>query len=381
MLLEEKLGLSGGRPTGFDYMRIILSILVVWIHTARVTTGDDLFIWESAARPFLKSVLPMFFILSGFLVAGSLGRARTLVSFLGNRFIRIYPALAVEVFLSALLLGVLFTSLSPSAYFTDPEFFRYLFNVTGHIHFTLPGVFETNPDGGTANIQLWTVPYELECYAAIAILFLVGVVRYRILSILAVVGCTITYGLIRYAKHGPEWASFPTVMSGNLLICGFLLGVVFYLYRDRILWDRRLFGLSCASVLFSYWYTSMGDFLALPGLAYITIFLGLCSPRKIGILKGADYSYGIFLYGYPIQQALYALGPAGQNWFVNGLLATVLAAGFAAMSWHFVEKPALKLRRVVMALEERWLELSRRLRFRRRLGLPGTAPSATVAVK
>ncbi len=60
------------------------------------------------------------------------------LSFLGNRFIRIYPALAVEVFLSAFLLGAVFTSLDLSLYFADPEFLRYLVNVTGHIHFSLP---------------------------------------------------------------------------------------------------------------------------------------------------------------------------------------------------------------------------------------------------
>lgn len=357
MFISEKLCMSGNRPSGFDYMRIILSVLVVWIHTARVVYGDDLFLWQSELRPLLKSVLPMFFILSGFLVAGSLERSRTLLSFLGNRFIRIYPALAVEVFLSALVLGAIFTSLDLSVYFVDAEFWRYLVNVTGHIHFSLPGVFSANPDGGTVNIQLWTVPYELECYIAIALLFLLGVVKRRVLSVVAVIACTLFYGLVRYWRHGPDWADFPTTMSGNLLICGFLLGIVFYLYRDRIRWDPRLFVLACASVLYAYWNTSFGDFLALPGLAYVTVFLGICSPRKLAVLKGADYSYGIFLYGYPIQQALYAMGPVGQTWFLNGLLACALSAVFAAFSWHLVEKPALRLKSRIIGLEDRWIRL------------------------
>jgi peptidoglycan/LPS O-acetylase OafA/YrhL len=299
----------------------------------------------------------MFFVLSGFLVAGSLERSRTLVSFLGNRFIRIYPALAVEVFLSAFLLGAVFTSLDLSLYFADPEFLRYLVNVTGHIHFSLPGVFVNNPDAGTVNIQLWTVPYELECYIAIALLFLFGVVKHRILSVVAAVGCPVFYGIVRYWRHGQDWANFPTTMSGNLLICGFLLGIVIYLYRDRIRWDPYLFIVAAASVLCAYRYTSFGDFLALPGLAYVTVFLGICSPPKLPMLKGADYSYGIFLYGYPIQQALYAMGPLGQTWFLNGLLACALSAVFAAFSWHFVEKPSLRLKSVVIAVEDRWIRL------------------------
>ncbi len=124
-------------------------------------------------------------------------------------------------------------------------------------------------------------------------------------------------------------------MSGNLLICGFLLGIVIYLYRDRIRWDPYLFIVAAASVLCAYRYTSFGDFLALPGLAYVTVFLGICSPPKLPMLKGADYSYGIFLYGYPIQQALYAMGPLGQTWFLNGFTGLRSLGGLCGLLLAF----------------------------------------------
>ncbi|WP_208642106.1 acyltransferase family protein [Rhizobium leguminosarum] len=351
MVLGEKLDLANGRPTGFDYMRLLLAFSVLWIHTARVTYGDDLFLWESPFRPVIKSVLPMFFVLSGFLVAGSLERSKTLISFLGNRFIRIYPALAVEVLLAAFILGAIYTEYDLRDYFTDPQFFTYLMNVTGHIHFNLPGVFLDNPDAAMVNGQLWTVPFELECYAVIAALFLLGVVRRRVIALIATPALIIVFGIARYWKHGSDWATMPTTASGNLLICAFLVGVTFYLYKDKVLWDIRIFLASVVMILWAYWFTSFGDFIAIPAMGYVTVFLGLTSPRKLGVLRGADYSYGVFLYGYPIQQAFVALGPWAHNWWLNGIVCSIVAACFAAFSWRFIEKPALKLRKQVTWLE------------------------------
>jgi peptidoglycan/LPS O-acetylase OafA/YrhL len=351
MFLSEKLDQANGRPTGFDYMRLLLAFAVIWVHTPLVTYGDDLFLWESPLRPVIKSVLPMFFVLSGFLVAGSLERSKTLISFLGNRFIRIYPALTVEVLLSAFILGVIYTEYDLYDYFTSQEFLKYIMNITGHINFTLPGVFLDNPHSGMVNAQLWTVPFELKCYFAIAILFLLGVTKRRVLAPVATVALVVVFGIARYWKHESDWASMPTATSGNLLICAFLAGVTLYLYKDRVRWDIRMFVVSVAFILAAFWFTPFGDFIAIPAIGYVTVFLGLTSPRKLGILRGADYSYGVFLYGYPIQQAFVALGPWAQNWFLNGIVCSVLVIFFAAFSWTFIEKPALKLRKQVTWLE------------------------------
>ncbi|MCI0735547.1 MAG: acyltransferase family protein, partial [Beijerinckiaceae bacterium] len=143
--LSDRLTVTVGRPSGFDYMRLGLAVSVVLLHSFRTTYGDDAELWETPLRPFLRVILPMFFALSGFLVAGSLERSKTMITFLGLRVIRIYPALAVEVTLSALLIGTAVTTLPLGSYFSDPLFWKYLLNAIGDVHFYLPGVFETNP--------------------------------------------------------------------------------------------------------------------------------------------------------------------------------------------------------------------------------------------
>jgi peptidoglycan/LPS O-acetylase OafA/YrhL len=123
--LQDRLVATDGRPSGFDYLRLWLAISVVFIHCPTTTNGADPFV-DTPLNAYVRAILPMFFALSGFLVAGSLERCKTLLGFLGLRVIRIYPALAVEVVLSAFLIGALVTTYPWSRYYSDPLFLLYL---------------------------------------------------------------------------------------------------------------------------------------------------------------------------------------------------------------------------------------------------------------
>lgn len=361
MLIADRLRLTNNRPSGFDYLRILLACSVLWMHTVRTSYGlhVDASLWSTPLRPFLKIILPMFFALSGFLVAGSLERCRTLTTFLGLRLIRIYPALMVEVLLSALLLGPIYTAIPLSHYFSDRQFWIYLLNCTGDIHFNLPGVFLTNPDPGIVNAQLWTVPFELGCYVLISGLFLLGVLRRRAIAPISAVIIMIVDCIYRYHKYGPLWHHYPNVVPGIMLISSFMFGVSIYLYRDVLRWDMRMFFVCAVGSLSLFEFTGIGDLVTAAPIAYMTVYLGLTSPRRLAVIQGADYSYGIFLYGYPIQQAFAALGPWTHEWMLNGIACTVFAAGFAALSWRFVEKPTLRLKTRLVAMESRMAQVRR----------------------
>jgi hypothetical protein len=108
-----------GPTRGFDYLRLFLALGVVAWHSIYVSGDTDamhavLAGWIGVVKALL---LPMFFSLSGFLVAGSMERTRTLEGFATLRVLRIAPALAVEVLLSAILLGATLTTLPLSDYF------------------------------------------------------------------------------------------------------------------------------------------------------------------------------------------------------------------------------------------------------------------------
>lgn len=213
----------------------------------------DLDFTVPAARPFIHLVLPMFFGLSGFLVAGSLKRSRTLISFFGLRVLRIVPALSVDVVLSALLLGPLFTDFSLAHYLTDPQFRRYFLNIVGDIHFTLPGLFLHNPRAATVNGQLWTIPAELQCYAMLGALAAAGLVRRRVILLVAVFAGQALW--VWVGLHRPT--TMVEIHNGAnvaTLVLSFVTGVTFYAWRDRVPLNLPLFLAAAAAAIILAFY-------------------------------------------------------------------------------------------------------------------------------
>ena len=339
-----RLELAAEQPSGFDYMRLALAILVVCFHSVVTAYGSDAQ-REFSATPFGQIsglILPMFFSLSGFLVAGSLARAPGITTFLGLRAVRIFPALAVDTVFCALVLGTLFTSLPLREYLQHSDFLNYFQNILGIIHFQLPGVFEGNPSH-KVNGQLWTIPYELECYIVLAALGILGVHSRR--GVFVVLLCAVAFALefrVVFLSVQP-WA-------GRMLVLCFLAGVALYLYRDVVQSNLIYFALAAALSLISLTTPKLYYLSAFP-VAYATAYIGAFNPKKVALIKSGDYSYGIFLYGYPIQQALVALTPLARDWRSNIVLALPATFLFAALSWHLVEKRVLAKKGVMKIIQ------------------------------
>jgi peptidoglycan/LPS O-acetylase OafA/YrhL len=361
---------------GFDYLRLGLAVAVVSWHGIMSSYGRPYAaeVYYSPWGTLFALILPMFFALSGFLVSGSLNRSRTIEGFLTLRALRIVPALAVEVLLCALILGPLLTTRPLGDYFAGQEFAAYFLNIAGIIHFALPGVFEELPRAGIVNLSLWTIPYELECYIAITALTILGLWKRRAFFILVSFGATILWpvSLVVSGAHSSLLA-----LPGPLLVIAFLAGVSLYLYRDKIPLTNAL-AASCALCSVSLLAHPLTESLAVWPIAYVTIWLGLSHPPKVPVLMSGDYSYGVYLFAFPIQQAVMLALPEWREWWVNIGIALPLAFLYAAFSWHCIEKPILgKKKRIVSIIEALTGSLVRRrspkMLSRSRDGLP-TAP-------
>ena len=223
-----------GRTRGFDYLRASLSLSVIGFHSIVTSYGDaaDQVAWDSPWRPLIKFILPSFFALSGFLVAGSLARCKTIWEFITLRVVRIAPALFFEVMVAAFILGPLLTVFPLRTYFTSRYFFSYLLNVTGDVHFLLPGVFLHTPHARVVNSQLWTIPYELYCYLAITALALAGVVRRRWRLVAVILTCLVAMPLADYFLG--HMANAGRQMPGKMLVISFLAGVAISVFQDRL---------------------------------------------------------------------------------------------------------------------------------------------------
>jgi peptidoglycan/LPS O-acetylase OafA/YrhL len=345
--VAQRLAETAGHSSGFDYLRLVLSICVIASHAPALCCGrSHILILSDAWRAPVDFILPCFFSLSGFLVAGSLLRVGSIRVFATLRALRIFPALCAEVILSAFLLGPLLTEATPREYFTSPMLVQYFLNVVGDIHYVLPGVFIHNPVPNLVNYQLWTIPFELECYIALALLAIIGFVK-RPLLLLSIVVLA-TAGLLAYDIHAGQLVEQPRLMSGHLLVISFLCGVLFFLYREHIRLSAA-FCVAAAAVSLLLLYYSTLHYLAPLAVTYVTVYLGLLNPRKIGVLRSGDYSYGLYLYGYPIQQAISQLLPQYRFWWVNFGLGLLLAGAAAYISWTLLESRVLNNKRAIIA--------------------------------
>lgn len=367
-----------GIGPGFDMLRIALAVLIFIGHAKWVGEGHRIALSVATAVPSAQMgaaladtaehgttmltpirmfMVPAFFALSGFLVTGSALRLRNTSTFLANRALRIFPALTVEVALSAFLIGALFTTLPLADYFVHPQFFRYFGNAIGEITMVLPGVFVENGATSAINVNLWTLPAEFWCYAITAALMISRLAYNRALLTAIVLAATVF--IAAYELSTGPLTPVSTPHFEHVIVIYFMLGCLAYHWRDRLPVSWALFAVSAA---LSYFCLTDRHFtyLAMPFVTYVTVFIGMIRFPRINVLQSGDYSYGLYLFGFPITQAFAASFP----WFEGHPVLFTLAAGvlscvFAWCSWHLIEKRALQLRK---KLPERWFPTTPRQR-------------------
>jgi len=356
--IGEKLDASRGIGHGFDFVRLMLALGVLAWHSVIVTGSMR----ESAyASPFWFAdyvFVPGFLALSGFLVTAS-GLRLNVKNFLLNRATRIIPGLAVVVLFSAFILGPLYTTLPLSSYFSDKGFWSYLTSAFGYTKYYLPGVFVDNPYK-PVNGALWTLPYEICCYLLAAVLILFGILRYAFV-VSAIAFAFISAAIIAYLAglHGGATGlirsvyNFVLVGHGAKLFPCFFIGSLFYLLRYKI---PHHWGVASAAALLcigaavfgsQYWLDwPIAHLVLVPCIVYLVVFVGLSDPPKIPLFANGDYSYGIYLYNVPVGQAVVASYTSIQQyWWLHLTVALPLVIACAVLSWHFVERPMMQLRK------------------------------------
>jgi len=339
---ETALRESGGATTGFDYLRLALAIYVFVFHCISFADPQHgQFVWENAFGPIHRAVLPMFFALSGFLVAGSYARNSTL-RFVMLRAVRIVPALAVETAFCAILIGVAFTTLPLGDYLRSPEFWSYFLNIVGDVHFQLPGVF----DGMRINSQLWTLPLEFECYFCLILLSLTRLARRRDLCLVLILAIGFVMTVNAVAK---DLINTGPAAPRLVLVLAFLSGVVLNMYKERVPQRGDLLA-ACALASYAFLCLKNLAFLAPLPVAYVTVFIGLARPPRLQL---GDISYGIYLFHSPILCTLvWVIGERATTpiLFAAGLPLTL---ALAWLSWTFVENPILRRKAAIVEPVER----------------------------
>lgn len=331
---------SSGRDNNFNLIRMLAAWAVLFSHTYPLsgTRPDN---WFSSMHPGTYAVY-IFFAISGFLVAKSFARKADLRAFARARVLRIVPALLVVSALSALLLGGIMTTLDAHQYFSDPDVWKYIVNNALMIHteYKLPGVFADNPYPEAVNGSLWSLRFEMRMYIALALLGMLGAVTSQHRFILSAAFFLVWYLCIQFM---PQW--FDSLRKTQLLAVValyFYIGVFYFRFAHRVELSSRV-SILLLLVAAAGWLTPLRELTLAIALSYFVFYFALVPG---GLLRAynriGDYSYGFYLYAFPVQQLLVANIP-GMGFYSMLLWASVITLGFAMLSWYLVEKPALRL--------------------------------------
>ena len=337
-----------GRDNNFQLVRLCAATAVVLTHSFSIVTGrfDSEPLVGSLQRSIGHYAVDVFFILSGFLVVQSLSRNPDITRYFFARGCRILPGLLAAILLTALVLGPAVTTWSLGGYFFDPDIARYVFGAISTIWVdgTLPGVFVGLPEAGKVNEPLWTLKYEVAAYASLAIFFVLarrlgnGGVFFALLSAPAALAVLMVYLI---ANSQLPWTQFGAGI-GNLLhlMPVFYFGVAAFLLRRFI--PLTLPGLAAVWGLAILTHTTpFRDVTELVVIGYTFLWVAFVpNLARKSLERLGDYSFGIYIYAYPIQQALRQLFPQIEPLELFAA-AMVCVLPVAIMSWHLVENPAL----------------------------------------
>jgi len=346
-----------GHIPGFDAMRFLAASAVLLSHSFGAAENRQL----SEPLRYLTSVLELgtlavfiFFFVSGFVVTQSCATSTSVGSYLLKRTARIIPGLILVTSVCALLIGPAMTTLPLKQYFTDQGLYKFYLNCVFVLKGELPGVFQGNPSGDHVNVSLWTLRHEVLCYIIILFVVATGRVSFFFVSILAfglaVVACTpavaaVTQQLEHVASLIPLRVNITYLFNESIhVIPFFFVGALCYYARNRIVINAAG-ALVCLIVLVGLVYYGAIFPLFPFALGYVIMYIGFCDNRFFALFRKNDYSYGIYIFAFPIQQTLVALAPGGMTWWQNTLLAYPIVLCLAILSWHFVERPCLRVAR------------------------------------
>ncbi len=347
----------------FDFIRFFAASLVIFGHS-HVLLGikGDHFLNQTTIGAFPPETtgVYIFFAISGFLVTQSALTSSSIKSFLWKRTLRIFPGLLLVVLFSIFVVGLFLTELPKIEYLTNPKTYTPLWVLKLYPYFstTLPKVFETYNKTHEVNGSLWTLAYEFTCYIALIIGLFLSVLRRKwvILSIFALIYGTMPFWInIIYTTN--YQIPILRLNLNDFLVFGlyFYVGSLFCLFRDKIPFKWYWAVLAVLIWFLHAIFPISRDFVVANTLFWLRI---LCLPYLFFFFafsktvfnqfgKIGDLSYGIYIFGFPIQQSIIFLTKSNISESHLNLLAFLIVLPLAWLSWHYVEKPALKHKNLI----------------------------------
>jgi peptidoglycan/LPS O-acetylase OafA/YrhL len=344
-ILDEK---ASRRDNNFGALRLFFASVVILSHSAEILDGNrsrELLTNIFGTLSFGVVGVDGFFIISGYLITKSFLSSPTLFDYMKRRVLRIYPAFIVCFWLCLLgLAPIVGAGLSP---FHPAALVRNTVRTALLLHPTAEGIFPGLPIA-VLNGSMWSIPYEFRCYLLVMVLGLSGVFKgpLRYLLLAAVFAGLAVAGDADFRPTNVVAAAVLGPLDNVLqLFPMFGAGALFALFQPNISYNHLFALIAAGGLTIGLFFAPLVPIaLAVCGGYLIFWFAFRCPVLRISRFAiHTDLSYGIYLYGWPIQSTIaFFLARAINPWALSAV-TLVLAAGAAWLSWTFIEKPALAL--------------------------------------
>lgn len=332
------------RSNNFDAIRIVAALVVIFGHAYPLSGHSDDVILGNAVQSLAVKI---FFVVSGYLVARSWESDPHVGRYLMRRGLRLLPGLAMVLLLTVLVLGPIFTILPLSDYFSNGGTWRYfVYNMVLYPVYSLPGVFVHNVYPHAVNGSLWSLPAEVSMYLLLPVVFLTAMIdRSRRLFVL--VTCTLAFLSLLYLSTSPADQQIVFWGTGSRSVADvgpyFFIGAL-YSVTSMKRWlsapvSLLLIGVLALFQIPNYDLQQVGLMIVLP----YAVLSFATQPVPVICKAGCfgDPSYGLYVYGFAVQQALFHLGGTTMGPISNAVIATFITLILAYASWHLLEKRAL----------------------------------------
>ncbi len=351
-----------GRDNNFTLLRLSAAMTVLFAHSIAVLglPPEREFFFNRVGFSLGEMGLDMLFVTSGFLVTASLVSRQDLIGYLWARALRVYPGMWVMLVLTVFVLAPAVTTLPLADYFTSPktwEYFRKCATLISGVRYSLPGVFESVPLKNEFNGSLWTMPVEVRMYLYLAAIWLALAVTPALrLKVMRFILPLSAAALLTILLRGRLTSG--SVNGANIRVFMFLYGSSLYLWRDRMpMSPALLVGLLAGLVLASFDRTVFFVAYAV-SLAPLVLHLAYVPGGRIRSFNDwGDYSYGVYIYAFPIQQTLAYLFP---DMSLGAMMASsaLVSIAIAIPSWKLIEERALAKKGDFAAATSRALNLN-----------------------
>ena len=335
---------TGHPKSNFDFVRVVAALCVIVSHQYALNGMREPSVLDVHSIGGFGVLV--FFSISGYLVSISWQSDPNGFRFVAKRFLRIWPGFAVAILLAALVLGPWVSDLALRDYYRHPLIGEYLKNLQFSLRDQLPLSYAGNAIPNAINGSIWTIPIEVKCYALLGLLGVAGVLKIRWAIAIATLVAVIAYAVVE-----PRGDRIVTALQWRpeqrfALEFGlfFFAGVLIHRF-DVLSTPQRTgwFLAACWLVAIGAWFLQrplLALWLVVPLTTLVMATASTPVLRQAG--RFGDLSYGLYLYAFPVQQVLIWQLKDRLSWWSILALVCATTASLAWVSWHLVEKRALR---------------------------------------